>query len=127
MRHVPTSLYIDTEFFKRQGLRFDTSAITNLKKAFVKGGIRLLVPVIMERELLRHFEREAEKISNALTKSHNEYYIKRLDLSEIPCLNDLKSKCLEEMTSRWSFFKEYFVVENLPIVGNLEDVRWVSR
>jgi len=122
MRYVPTSLYIDTEFFKRQGLRFDTSAIINLKKTFLKGGIRLLVPIIMERELLRHFEQEAEKISNALTKSHNEYYIKSLELSEIPCLDDLKSKCLEEMTSRWSLFKEHFIVENLPIVGNLEDV-----
>ncbi len=72
MRHVPTSLYIDTEFFKRQGLRFDTSAIADLKKNFVKEGIQLLVPVIMERELLRHFEREAEKISNALIKSEIE-------------------------------------------------------
>ena len=53
MRHIPTSLYIDTEVFVRHGLRLDTKEFNSLKDTFAKGGLRLLVPAIMERELLR--------------------------------------------------------------------------
>jgi hypothetical protein len=81
MRHVPTSLYIDTEFFKRQGLRFDTKAFTALTGTFTKGGLRLLVPTIMERELLRHFVREAEKTANAVISAHKAYPINNLALA----------------------------------------------
>ena len=122
MRHVPTSLYIDTEFFKRQGLRFDTKAFTALTGTFAKGGLRLLVPTIMERELLRHFSREAERASNAVTNAHKAYPVNNLSLAELPSQEELKTKCIEEMNRQWSSFKEHFVVENLPIAGNLEDV-----
>lgn len=122
MRHVPTSLYIDTEVFKRQGLRFDTKAFTALTGTFAKGGLRLLVPIIMERELLRHFSREAEKAANAVTNAHKAYPVNSLALVELPSQEELKTKCIEEMNRQWSSFKEHFVVENLPIAGNLEDV-----
>ena len=122
MRHVPTSLYIDTEFFKRQGLRFDTKAFTTLTATFVKGGLRLLVPTIMERELLRHFAQEAEKVANAFVCSLKAYPINNLALAKLPSQEELKTKCIEEMNGQWSSFKEHFVVEILPIVGNLEDV-----
>ena len=122
MRHVPTSLYIDTEVFKRQGLRFDTKAFTALTDTFAKGGLRLLVPIIMERELLRHFSREAEKAANAVTNAHKAYPVNNLALVELPSQEELKTKCIEEMNRQWSSFKEHFVVENLPIAGNLEDV-----
>ena len=56
MRHVPTALYIDTEVFKGQSLRLDSKAFIQLTATFVKEGIRLLVPKIMERELLRHYK-----------------------------------------------------------------------
>ena len=62
MRHVPTSLYIDTEVFKRQGLCFDTKAFAALTGTFAKGGLRLLVPIIMERELLRPSERKQKSV-----------------------------------------------------------------
>jgi predicted nucleic acid-binding protein len=122
MRHVPTSLYIDTEVFKRQGLRFDTKAFTALTDTFAKGGLRLLVPTIMERELLRHFSREAEKAANAVTNAHKSYPVSDLALVELPSREELKAKCIEEMNRQWSSFKEHFVVENLPIAGNLDDV-----
>ena len=80
MRHVPTSLYIDTEYFKRQNLRFDTQAFTEFKGRFVKQGLRLLVPKIMERELLRHFHRKAEEIADKLEKTHEEYHVKNWPL-----------------------------------------------
>lgn len=122
MRHVPTSLYIDTEFFKRQGLRFDTRACTALTGTFAKGGLRLLVPAVMERELLRHFAREAELVAKAVIKAHKAYPVCNLALVEVPSQEALKTKCIDEMNRQWSSFKEHFVVENLPIAGNLEDV-----
>ncbi|HCF93939.1 MAG TPA: hypothetical protein DEW46_02660 [Verrucomicrobia bacterium] len=122
MRHVPTSLYIDTEVFKRQRLRFDTKAFTALTDTFAKGGLRLLVPTIMERELLRHFSREAEKAAKAVTNAHKAYPVNNLALFELPSQEELITKCIEEMNGQWSTFKEHFVVENLPIAGNLEDV-----
>jgi predicted nucleic acid-binding protein len=122
MRHVPTSIYIDTEVFKRQGLRFNTKACTELTTTFTKGGIRLLIPAIMERELLRHFVREAESAAEAFIKAHETYPISNLALIELPSKEDLTTKCIEEMNRQWSSFKEHFFVENLPIVGNLEDV-----
>ena len=69
MRHVPTSLYIDTEVFKHQGLRLDTAAINSLKDTFVEGGLRLLVPAIMERELFRKYRQQAESCANAVDKA----------------------------------------------------------
>lgn len=122
MRHVPTSLYIDTEFFKRQGLRFDTKAFGSFTDTFLKDDLRLLVPAIMERELFRHFAREAEKVADAVIKAHRAYPINNFSLAELPSHEELKTKCIEEMGHQWSSFKDHFVVENLPIVGNLEEV-----
>lgn len=122
MRHVPTTLYIDTQFFKQQSLRFDTKAFRVFTETFVKGGLRLLVPAIMERELLRHFMRDAEKTSEAVFNAHKAYPINKLSLIELPPQGNLKMKCFEEMERQWSSFKEHFVVEHLPLVGNLEDV-----
>jgi hypothetical protein len=122
MRHVPTSLYIDTSFIYQQGLRFDTKTFTNLKSTFTKGGLRLLVPEIMERELFRHFYRDAEKAAEAVISAHNKYPINNLALVELPSKEELKTKCIEEMHRQWTSFKEHFVVEYLPITGNLKDV-----
>ena len=122
MRHVPISLYIDTQVFYQQKLRFNTQACTELTTTFTKGGLRLLIPAIMERELLRHFAREAESAAEALINAHETYPISNLALVELPSKEELTKKCIEEMNRQWSSFKENFVVENLPIVGNLEDV-----
>ena len=122
MRHVPTSVYIDTEFFCRNGLRFDTRAFTSFKDTFAKGGLRLLIPAIMERELFRHFKKRAEKAADSVIKAHKEYPIKNLSLINLPAHDCLKSQCIADMNRQWSLFKEYFVVENLPITGSLEDV-----
>jgi hypothetical protein len=76
----------------------------------------------MERELLRHFAREAEKAANAVTNAHKAYPVNNLALAYLPSKGELKTKCIEEMNRQWSSFKNHFVVENLPIAGNLEDV-----
>lgn len=122
MRHVPTSLYIDTELFKRNGLRFDTSAFRALRDTFAQGGLRLLVPAIFERELLRHFAKEADKVAAAVVSAHGKYPANRLSIAELPSQEDLTKRCFEEINQQWNLFKGHFVVENLPIAGSLEDV-----
>ena len=122
MRHVPTSLYIDTEFFKRNNLRFDTKPFTVLKETFSPKGLRLLVPEMMKRELLRHFRRKAVEAAGQIIEAHKNYPVNKLDLAELPTQMEIEAKCFEEMNRQWSEFKDHFVVENLPIVGNLEDV-----
>ena len=47
---------------------------------------------------------------------------KNLALVNVPSQNDLKKQIVDEMKRQWSEFKEHFVVENLPIVGNLDEV-----
>lgn len=89
---------------------------------FAKGGLRLLVPEIMERELKRHFLRQAESATSALRKAHDTHPINLLGLGGMPSEEELKTKCLEEMISQWIAFKEHFVVEELPIVGDLNQV-----
>ena len=128
MRHVPTSVYIDTEIFYRNGLRFDTQSFTTLKNTFVPKGLRLLVPEMMERELLRHFQRRAEQVASEIIKSHKDikthtvYPANKLVVAELPAQKEIESICLEEMKRQWIEFKDHFVVERLPIIGNLEEV-----
>ena len=128
MRHIPTSLYIDTQVFVQNGCRVNTRAFTRLLNTFVKGGIRLLIPTILERELLRHYQRTASDVADKLSSAANRlcelkknYQFKFLSLVELPA-NDLQAKCYDEMIHQWEKFKEHFVVEELPTVGNLEDV-----
>ena len=128
LRHIPTSLYIDTEVFVRNGCRFNTQAFTHLLDTFVKGGIRLLIPEMMERELLRKFGEQATKATDALIKAHKTHPITYLSLIELPTEEELQSKCYDAMVRQWETFKEHFIIEKLPIAGNLEDVvDWYFR
>lgn len=122
MRHTPTSLYIDTQIFVRNGCRFDTQAFTRLLDTFVKGGIRLLIPEMMERELLRKFDEKAIKAAKALIKAHKTHPIASLSLIELPNEEELQAKCYDKMIHQWETFKQHFIVEKLPIVGNLDNV-----
>lgn len=122
MRHTPTALYIDTQVFVQNGCRVDTQSFTRVTGTFVKGGIRLLLPAFMERELLRKFSEQASKAAEKLINAHKTYPIASLSLMDIPPEDELDTMCYEEMTRKWDTFKEHFIVEELPLVGNLEDV-----
>ena len=122
MRHIPTSLYIDTQVFVQNECRVNTKVFTQLLDTFVKGGIRLLIPEMMERELLRKFNEQAIKATNALVKAYKTHPIASLSLIELCTEEELQSKCYDEMVRQWETFKEHFIIEKLPIVGNLEDV-----
>ena len=122
MRHIPTSLYIDTEVFKHQGLRFDTKEFRSLKDTFVKSGLRLLVPAMMERELLRHFRRRAEECADAVDKAQQKHPIPSLELWAPRPKNEIIDACFKELESQWELFKSHFTVEELPLVGDLDRV-----
>ena len=122
MRHIPTSLYIDTEVFKRNGLRLDTSDFNLLKNTFVKGGIRLLVPTMMERELLRHYRKQAEKCADVVDKLQNTHPLSSLGMYTSRSKDEIIDECFKELKLQWERFKSHFTVEGLPIVGELDKV-----
>ena len=119
MRHVPIALYIDTSIFKSQGLRLDTKQFSILKDTFVQGGLRLLVPAMMERELLRHYQKRASEVVEALEKVQRIHPINHLFLGDIPSKETVEEKCFNQLKDQWDTFKEHFTVELLPFVGNL--------
>jgi hypothetical protein len=121
MRHVPIALYIDTEVFVRNGLRFDTSDFRALRDTFVKGGLRLLVPKMMERELVRHFRRRARDVAERVSNAHNEHPIRTLSLP-LPSKPDLEEQCFKALQKEWEEFKGHFTIEDLPLIGKLEDI-----
>ena len=122
MRHPPTNLYIDTQVFVQNNLNLNSGDFRKLKDTFVKDGLRLLVPEMMERELFRKYEERAKKVAKKLEDAHNIYPVNSLSLGNLPSRGDLEKKCLDELKLQWEIFKEHFVVEKLPLVGNLEDV-----
>ena len=122
MRHIPTSLYIDTEVFKRNGLRLDTADFTLLKDTFIKGGIRLLVPAMMERELFRHYRRQSEECASAVEKAQTKHPLPSLKMWSSPSRDEVVDECFRELKSQWERFKSHFTVEELPIVGDLDQV-----
>ena len=122
MRHIPTSLYIDTEVFKHQALRLDTKVFSQTKDTFVKGGIRLLVPAIMERELLRHYQVQAEKCADAVEKAQDMYPISSLEMWKSRPKNEVIEECFNRLKTDWEHFKSHFTVENLPLVGDFDRV-----
>ncbi len=122
MRHVPTALYIDTEVFNRNGFRLDTKGFNSLKDTFMKGGIRLLIPAVMERELLRQYLGKSDKLATKLSGAHKEYQKCTPDVEKLPSKDELSSKTYEGFVSRWNEFKEHFTVEALPLLDDIEAV-----
>ena len=122
MRHPPTNLYIDTQVFVQNNLNLNSGDFRKLKDTFVKDGLRLLIPEMMERELFRKYEERAKKVAKKLDDAHNIYPINSLSLGNLPSRGDLEKKCLDELKLQWKILKKHFVVEKLPLVGNLEDV-----
>lgn len=122
MRHIPTSLYIDTEVFKHQGLRLDTDDFKSLKGTFVKGGLRLLIPAMMERELLQHYRRQAKECADSIHKAQWKHPMPFLGMWTPLSENEIKDKCFSELKSQWEQFKLHFVVETLPLVGDINHV-----
>lgn len=122
MSYIPTTLYIDTEVFDRNGLRFDTKDFRAIRDTFVKGGLRLLVPEMMERELIRHFHELAIKSTESVSKAPVQLLIYTLSLPSLPPAKELEEKCFAALKKQWEDFKGHFTVEHLPLVSRLTDV-----
>ena len=122
MRHVPTALYLDTQVFKEQGLKFETKVFIRLRETFVRGGIRLLIPKFMERELKRHFRDRASEATNQLIAKYTAHPIDLLSLPALPSKEVIESESYHSMIQQWENFKNHFVVEEHSLVGELEDV-----
>jgi PIN domain len=122
MRHVPTALFIDTEVFKRNALRLDTREFALLKTTFVKGGIRLLLPAMMERELMRHYERQAAHCGALWAELLKQHPIKLLKSWQPRAAEEVSAECLIVFKDEWDQFKNHFTVELLPLVGDLDNV-----
>lgn len=122
MRHIPTNLYIDTEVIVRNNLELDTGGFKQLKEVFERGDLRLLVPKMMERELFRKYKKRSEEAAKALEKAHKFHPVNSLPLDVLPSGTELEKQCLDELKRQWEEFKKYFVLEELPLVGNLEEV-----
>ena len=97
MRHVPTNLYIDTEVIVRNNLALDKGDFKQLNDTFVKDGLRLLVPEMMERELFRKYEERAKKAAEAVEKAHKIYPIDSLALDDLPSTDELEKQCLDAL------------------------------
>ena len=116
-------MYIDTEVFKRHGLRLDTKDFNTLKDTFIKGGLRLLIPAMMERELFRHYQRRAEACADAVnSKALQEHPIPFLKIWKPQPKEEVIVKCFKELKSQWEQFKSHFTVEELPLVGDINRV-----
>ena len=76
----------------------------------------------MKRELFRKYEERAKKAAEDVEKAHKTHPIDSLALGDLPSTDELEKQCLSELKRQWEAFKEHFVVEELPLVGNLEDV-----
>ncbi len=122
MRHIPTSLFIDTEVFKRNGFHLDTNAFKALRETFAKGALRLLVPEMMERELLRHYSKLAEECANKHESIQHQYPLNEIGLVETTKRTDVLNSCYNDLKAKWEDFKSHFTVEMLPLVGDLENV-----
>ena len=103
MRHIPTALYIDTQVFMNQGLRLDTKAFRLLKNTFVKGGLRLLVPAVMERELLRHYRTRAEECAQAIKKTKAMHPLPVLEMLTPRPRNEVIDACFNRLESEWAY------------------------
>ena len=100
----------------------DTAAINSLKDTFVEGGLRLLVPAIMERELFRKYRQQAESCADAVYKAQRMHPMQTLEMWTPYSKEKVIDQCFDELKSQWKRFKSHFKVENLPLVGDLDDV-----
>ena len=88
----------------------------------MKGGLRLLVPEMMERELIREYRKRANEAAKTLENAVRKHPICSLELGDFPSRADLELQCFTKLHQQWEEFKEHFIVESLPLVGNLEEV-----
>ena len=76
----------------------------------------------MERELLRHYRKQAEKCWSAISKAQQEHPILSLELWRQQSKDEVENTCFQELRLLWENFKSHFSVEHLPLVGDIDRV-----
>ena len=85
----------------------------------------MLVPVMMERELMRKYSVRAKDAAKKFEKAVSKHPVSSLELGELKSRAELEEQCYVVLQQQWETFKEHFIVEDLPLVGNLEEVvKW---
>jgi hypothetical protein len=120
----PETLFLDTSYYVSQGLKFTTAEFEALKKQFRPKSLRLLLPDVARRELQRKFDERAGAVAMSICSLGKEHPVGLL--SDWPYTTvgraELKEKVLAALLSEWEKFQEYFEVERLSDMGNLERV-----
>ncbi len=124
MINVPTTLFIDTQYYYSQGLKFTTAEIDKLKKHFKPKSLRLVLPVVARRELQKKFGERADTATQAIHSTGQEYPVNLL--ADWPYAakgkSELRAKLLAVMEHEWKQFQKHFKVVPLTDNGNLERV-----
>lgn len=122
MRHTPTTIYIDTEYFKRNGLKLDTIGFQKVKENFKPKGLRLLIPKMMEKELLRHYEKQSKECANYVDKAYNMHPVQQVSIFNEFRKDEIERICLEKLIANWLEFKEFFTIVELPLISNIDEI-----
>ena len=76
----------------------------------------------MERELFRKYRQQAESCADAFYKAQQMHPMQTLEMWTPYSKEKVIDQCFDELKSQWKGFKSHFKVENLPLVGDLDDV-----
>ncbi len=124
MMYTPASLFMDTSYYVSQGLKFNTKDFERLKSEFPPRSLRLILPAVAVRELKRKFEEYAQNTTAEFLSSARK--LPDQVISEIPDAGkdklEFTKAVLGALEEEWDGFKELFVIDELPSVGNLEKV-----
>jgi len=94
----------------------NTRSFELLKVTFVKGGLRLLIPAVMESELFRHYRRQAEDCADTVFMMSGQamkYLCAILNSNSITRLMKNTALTSGMGVTRW----KKFAVERLPIAN----------
>lgn len=123
MQNPISTVYIDTSIIINEGLFRNFKLFSAFTSKFDKKELHILIPSLMERELLRKLSEEADRLAKISTS----YEIKKTVL-KLKSQKELKEEFHKELLNRWVAFKEIFEVHELPCEKNLDVVlKWYFR
>ncbi len=74
---------------------------------------------------MRKYSVRAKDAAKKFEKAVSKHPVSSLELGELKSRAELEEQCYWVLQQQWETFKEHFIVEALPLVGNLEEVvKW---
>lgn len=110
-----TSLFVDTSIFRGAGFNFESRTIDVLKEVAKRNHLRLLLPEITEKEVIRKISSLSKEIAESLDASNKKaFMLKHLK----PWIFNEQTEIEEEINKRliedWKLFQKSFTTEKLP-------------